>query len=242
MSDSIKLGHFMAKAGVASRRACEEIIRKGHVTVNGTFVITPAERIDPHTAVVHYQGLQLSIPDKAYMLLHKPKGYTCTASDPNARRLAVELLELPPNLRVFSIGRLDRDSEGLILFTNDGDFSDHVAHPRRGIEKEYVVHVQGEVNGMHLQRMERGMRDRGELLKADKAGIIRKRSNGAVIRVIISEGKKREVRRMCKGVGLEVKRLIRVRIGPLKMGKLNPGFSRRLTADEVQALWDAGTR
>jgi 23S rRNA pseudouridine2605 synthase len=242
MSDSIKLGHFMAKAGVASRRACEALIRSGEVAVNGKLVITPAERIDPKTDMVRYQGYNLSIPERVYYLLHKPKGYTCTASDPTAKRLAVDLLEIPPGLRVFNVGRLDRDSEGLILFTNDGDFSDHIAHPRRGIDKEYVVHVQGDVNGKHLQRMEHGIRDRNELLKADKASLVRKRSNGAVIRIIISEGKNREVRRMCMGVGLQVRRLIRTRIGPLTMGKLNPGFNRPLTADEIQALWDAGKK
>ena len=242
MADTIKLARFLAKAGLGSRRACEAIITSGDVVVDGVVTTSPAERVDPNAAVVQYQGRQLSLPEKIYILLHKPVGYTCTSSDKNAKRLAINLLDVPQNVRVFNVGRLDRDSEGLILFTNDGDFSDHVAHPRNKIEKEYVVHVIGEINGKHLQRMERGIRDRGESLKADRVSIIRKRSNGAVIRIVISEGKKREIRRMCKGVGLEVKRLIRVRIGLLKMGKLNPGFNRQLTEEEVKSLWSSGKK
>jgi len=171
-----------------------------------------------------------------YILLHKPKGYTCSSSDGHAKRLAIELLDIPPTLRVFNVGRLDRDSEGLILFTNDGDFADKIAHPRNGVEKEYVVHVVGEVNGTVLQKMERGIRDEGELLKARKAAMTKKRSNGAVLKIVLREGKKREVRRLCKRVDLEVRRLIRVRIGALKMGKFSPGFHRELTAEEFQSL------
>src|SRR5210317_1551268 len=189
---SLKLAHFLAKAGLGSRRACEQLILDGGVSVNGMKIPSPAERVVPGTDSVTYKGKTLSLPDKVYILLHKPRGYTCSSADPHAKKLAIDLLELPNHLRVFNVGRLDRDSEGLILFTNDGDFADKVAHPRNTVEKEYHVHVVGEVNGTVLQKMERGLRDQGEFLKVSKASLTKKRANGGVVKLILREGKKRE--------------------------------------------------
>ena len=212
----------MAKAGLGSRRACEQLIADGGVTVNGMKISSPAERVVPGDDVVSYKGKTLSLPDKVYIL---------------AKRLAIELLDLPQHLRVFNVGRLDRDSEGLLLFTNDGDFADKIAHPRNTIEKEYHVHVVGDINGTVLKKMESGLRDQGEYLKVSKAALTKKRANGGVLKLVLTEGKKREIRRICKRVGLDVRRLIRVRIGDLKMGKFNPGFHRELTAEELSSLY-----
>lgn len=233
---SIKLAQFMAKAGVASRRASEELIRNGHVHVNGKMERNVATRVIPGEDEVKFAGSVLEVEKHVYYLLHKPKGFTCTAKDRHADKLAVDLLRIPNSERVFNIGRLDKNSEGLLLFTNDGDFANMITHPRHGLRKTYIVNVDGPVRAERLKRLQSGIVDRGDKLIAESVEVLRRTRAGGVIQVVIREGKKREVRRLCKAAGLKVSRLVRTAIGPLQMDDFRPGFHRKLTSAELDSL------
>ena len=232
----LALAHFLALAGVASRRASEDLIRSGAAAVNGQVVRDVATRVSPDTDRVACGGRELSLAPKRYYLLHKPAGYTCSAADRHAARLAIELLALPAGERVFSVGRLDRDSEGLLLFTSDGDLANGLTHPRYGVLKTYCVEVAGRVGPVALKRLEQGVVDEGERLQARQAEVVEQRSDTATLRIVVSEGKKREIRRMCRQLGLRVTRLRRVGFGPLELGEFRPGFSRELTPAELAQL------
>ena len=232
-----RLQRALARAGLGSRRTCEELIRAGRVTVNGRVAVL-GDRVDPARDVVAVGGHRVSTdPGLRYLALHKPAGVTTTMRDPHAssdlRRF------IPPGPRVFPVGRLDRDTEGLLLLTNDGELANRVAHPRHGVEKEYLAEVDGAPTERHLARLRRGVvLDDGpaRALRATAAGRAGRR--GAV-RLVMGEGRKREVRRMLDAVGLPVRRLIRVRVGPVRLGRLRPGEGRALSADEVRALYRA---
>ena len=226
-------------AGVASRRGCEELVRQGLVTLNGQVVEQLSCRVSPVADRVCCQG-QSVIPERlTYVLLNKPPGYTCSASDRHAEALARELM--PPDLgRLFSVGRLDRDSEGLILFTNDGSFAERLSHPRYGVPKTYRVTFSGSFSERVAQWMRKGILDEGELLRAEEVTYIRRGQGGGVMELVLREGKKREIRRMCRRCRLHVKRLVRTAIGSLRDEQLSLGQWRRLAHDEVARLLSAG--
>ncbi len=230
------MAHFLAGAGVASRRASEKLIKAGEVEVNGRVIRELGTRVDPATDRVCYRGRELKLPELRYYLLHKPKGYTCSAADPHAEKLAIELLELSPAERVFSIGRLDRDSEGLLLFTNDGQLANRLTHPRYGVEKTYLVNFAGRIAAADLRRLEQGVEDDGELLQARSAEVLKRSAAGGILKIVVGEGRKREVRRMCRRLGCRVERLLRTGFGPLELGEFRPGFWRELTPDELLQL------
>jgi 23S rRNA pseudouridine2605 synthase len=209
-----RLQRSLARAGFGSRRACEELIAKGRVTIDGT-VATLGDKVDPETSRVEVDGSLVNLnPNLRYYALHKPSGVVTTMSDPQGRRDISGLLP-PEGPRVFPVGRLDRDSEGLLLLTNDGELANRLTHPRHGVELD-----DGPAHALAATA-------------AGSAG-----TRGAV-RIVMGEGRKREVRRMLASVGLPVTRLVRVRMGPIALGGLAPGTHRELDHAEIRALYAA---
>jgi 23S rRNA pseudouridine2605 synthase len=228
-----RLQKVLAAAGLGSRRACELLIEEGRVTVDGE-VAVPGRRVDPETAHVEVDGTPVPVrPGMVTWLLNKPKGVVSTAHDPQGRSTVVDLVPQEP--RVFPVGRLDADTEGLILLTNDGELAHRLTHPSFGVEKEYLAEVEGTPSAADIRRLREGVvLDDGPTAPA-RASLV----GPGLVRLTIHEGRNRQVRRMCEAVGHPVVRLVRTRIGPLADRRLKPGTSRALTADEVRALWQA---
>ena len=225
-----RLQKVLAAAGLGSRRACEELIAEGRVTVDGEVAVL-GRRVDPETARIMVDGVPVGVrPGAVYYLFNKPAGVVTTASDPQGRPTVVDLV--PPEPRVFPVGRLDADSEGLLLLTNDGDLAHRLTHPSFGVEKEYLAEVEGAPSRGALRRLREGVElDDGPTAPARVALVAPN-----AVRIAIHEGRKRQVRRMCAAVGHPVVRLVRTRIGPLADRRLAPGHWRRLTPAEVRAL------
>lgn len=225
-----RLQKVLARVGYGSRRACEELISAGRVTVNGE-VAALGRRVDVERDEVAVEGVPVGIlPGLVYYLLNKPAGVITTASDPEARSTVVDLVPSEP--RVFPVGRLDATTEGLILLTNDGELAQRVAHPSHGVEKEYLAEVEGVLSPGDIRRLREGV----ELEDGRTAPARVSASASGVIRITIHEGRNRQVRRMMEAVGHPVRRLVRIRIGPLADRSLVPGAWRRLGPGEVLAL------
>jgi 23S rRNA pseudouridine2605 synthase len=231
----MRLGKFLATAGVASRRAAEEIIRQGRVSVEGQTVTDPARDVDEHAAVtVDGQPLAPTAQRVVYMV-NKPAGVVSTARDPQKRPTVVSLV--PANTRLYPVGRLDADATGLILLTNDGPLAHRLTHPSFQVPKTYRVVVgRPPVRAAALRALRQGIRLEDGLTAPARARLIAPDA----IELTIHEGRKRQVKRMCDEIGHPVRSLVRVRFGPLELGSLRPGASRRLTAREVRALAQAG--
>lgn len=221
---------MLAATGLGSRRACEELIGDGRVTVDGE-VAELGRRIDPRSARVEVDGVPVPVrPGLVYYLLNKPRGVVTTASDPQGRRTVLDLIPAEP--RVFPVGRLDADTEGLLLLTNDGELTHRLTHPSFGIDKEYLAEVEGTPSAGDLRRLRTGVDlDDGPTAPA-KASLVAPNA----VRLTIHEGRNHQVRRMLAAVGHPVVRLVRTRIGPLADRTLKPGQWRPLTAAEVLAL------
>ncbi|GIU99725.1 MAG: pseudouridine synthase [Actinomycetota bacterium] len=232
-----RLQRALARAGLGSRRACEELIAAGVVTVNGR-VATLGDRVDPERDEVRVRGHRVNVnPRLRVYAFHKPAGVTTTMRDPHA---ASDLRRfLPRGPRVFPVGRLDRDTEGLLLLTNDGELANRLMHPRHRVEKEYLAEVEGTPTERHLARLRRGVELEDGPARAIAARAVARAGGRGAIRLTIAEGRKREVRRMLAAVGLPVRRLIRVRVGPIRLGRLRPGELRTLEPEEVLALYRA---
>ncbi|MER3405750.1 MAG: pseudouridine synthase [Chloroflexota bacterium] len=234
---AIRLQRFLSMAGVASRRDAEELIRAGRVTVNGVRAEL-GMKVNPETDRVEVDGKPVRLRTRHYYLaLHKPPGYLSTLEDPQGRKTIVDLL--PAALRaerLYPAGRLDNDSEGLMLLTTDGEWAHRVMHPSHGHEKEYLVLVSGRPERHALQRLEEGIELDGE--KTAPAQIVVRRTDGrnTWLTVVLREGRKRQIRRMFEAIGHPVLRLIRQRIGPVRLGRLKPGQYRPLTPRERQVL------
>ena len=225
-----RLQKVLARVGFGSRRRGEELIEGGKVTINGV-VATLGDRVDVDVDVVEVEGTRIGIaPGLVHYLLNKPAGVVTTAADTHGRRTVVELV--PPEPRVFPVGRLDRDTEGLLLLTNDGDLAHRLTHPRFGVEKEYVAQVEGAPSRQALRRLREGVELDDGLTAPAKASL----GADGLLRLVIHEGRNRQVRRMCEAIGHPVVRLVRTRIGPLVDRTLAPGDWRTLTIDEVRAL------
>ena len=225
-----RLQKVLARAGVASRRASEELIGAGRVTVNGD----PArlgQRVDPEQDHVAVDGVPIGVrPGLVYYLLNKPRGVVSTASDPEGRPTVTGLV--PGEPRVHPVGRLDADSEGLLLLTNDGELTHRLTHPSFGVEKEYLVSVAGKPSAGAIRSLRSGVQlDDGLTAPARVSQV-----EPSLLRITIHEGRKRQVRRMCEMVGHPVTRLVRTRIGPLRDPGLSPGAWRALTTAEVRRL------
>ena len=224
---------LIANAGLCSRRRAEDLLVQGRVTVNGE-PASLGQKADPVRDRVAVDGVELSPPAGCtYLMLHKPPGYACTLSDPHADRLVTELVA-DCGARVYPVGRLDVASEGLLLLTNDGDFAHAVLHPRHQVDKTYRVTVSG-FRPDSVRRLEALRALDGEAIRPARVRVISQAGSRAELEVVIHEGKKRQIRRMCRAVGLSVGRLCRVGEGPLRLGDLPPGAWRHLTAEEVAA-------
>ena len=225
----------MARAGYGSRRASEELIQQGRVTVDGS-VATLGDRVDPTAAKVEVDGVEVNLdPNVRYLAFHKPVGVVTTMRDPQGRPdLRAYLPSEGP--RVFPVGRLDRESEGLLLLMNDGELANRLLHPRYSVEKEYLAEVRGGPTARHAARLRAGVDLDDGPAAARRARVVDARGDRGAILVVMTEGRKREVRRMLAAVDLPVVRLIRLRIGPVRLGRMAPGTLRELTHDEVRAL------
>lgn len=232
-----RLQRSLARAGFGSRRACEEVIAAGRVEINGR-VATLGDRLDPTVDEVRVDGSRVNVdPELRTFALHKPRGVTTTMRDPHAERDLTGFL--PEGVHVFPVGRLDRDTEGLLLLTNDGSLAHRLTHPRYAIEKEYLAEVGRPPSQRQLARLRRGVElDDGTARAVDARSAGGAGGRGGV-RLVMIEGRKREVRRMLDAVELPVRRLVRVRVGPIRLGKLGPGEVRELEPEDVRALYRA---
>ena len=246
MPTAVRLHKLLAEAGVASRRSAERLIAEGHVTVNGIVVREPGSAAVPGRDDIRVDGRPVQVSERhTYLLLHKPPGFVTSLRDPHAQRTIADLLPAGTP-RVFPAGRLDRDSEGLLLLTDDGDLVERLLHPRYGVEREYAVLVRGKVTPGALVRLREGIDVDGvRVVPADvRVALPPPPITGPYppgtrwLRVTVREGRKHEVRAMCAAVHLWVVRLIRVRFGPLVLGDLPPRVIRPLTDEEVQYLTD----
>jgi len=231
----MRLARFLAAAGVGSRRSCEELISAGRVVVNGETVHTPAMDVDPDGDKIHFDGRPLQLAVSRYLFLHKPPGVTCSMSDRHARKVVADLIPTKFG-RLFPVGRLDRDSEGALICTNDGDFADRLMHPRYRVEKTYRVHIRGRMSPDLTKRLIRGVRDGPDFLRVQRAAFLARNSEGGVLELVLTQGHKREIRRLCSTFDLRVTRLVRTAIGPIRLGSLPPGKWRFLTGAEVRSL------
>ncbi|RME93028.1 MAG: rRNA pseudouridine synthase [Verrucomicrobia bacterium] len=228
----------MAEAGVASRRAAEDLIREGRVTVDGQVVRLLGSRVRPGQQVC-VDGKPVRPRPRLYVALHKPPGYVSTRRPQGRQKGVMELLPAEWQNRLYPVGRLDRATEGLLLLTNDGEFALRLTHPRWGVLKHYLAVVRGRVEPAVAERLVRGLRHRGERLRAESVRILSANNTRSRVRIVLREGRNREVRRMFAACGLEVEHLLRDQIGPLKLGELPAGRWRVLTPAEVRALWNA---
>jgi 23S rRNA pseudouridine2605 synthase len=230
-----RLQKVLARLGLGSRRACEELIAAGRVTVNGERAAL-GRRVEVDHDVVALDGVPLPVlPGLVHYLLHKPAGVVTTAHDPFGRPTVLELV--PPEPRVFPVGRLDTDTEGLLVLTNDGDLAQRLTHPSFGVEKEYLVEVDGSPSAGALRRLRRGVDLDDGMTAPATVGVVAP----GVLRIVIHEGRNRQVRRMCEAVGHRVRRLVRTRIGPVSDPRLKAGQWRALQPAEVRALARAAT-
>jgi len=232
---TIRLQKFLSEAGVASRRAGEALIRAGKVEVNGHVITALGTKVDPARDMVAVDGVPIQPRRKLYLAVHKPRGHVCSRRDEKGRPLLGDLM--PKEwAHCYPVGRLDRESEGLIFVTNDGEFALRVAHPRNEVPKEYVAEVTGRVDRRRFSRLQTGVEDHGELLRARAVRVLDTNNTRSQVAVELAEGRNREVRRMFAVLGLEVTRLVRVRIGPIQLGELPAGKWRMLTDIEVKTL------
>ncbi len=231
-SEPIRLQAYLAHCGVASRRASEKIILEGRVSVNGSVVTELGTKVTSNDKVL-VDGKEISLEEtKRYVLLYKPAGFVCSQSDEKGRRVALELLKDSYSERLYNVGRLDMFSSGLIIFTNDGDFAAKLSHPSAEIEKEYVVETSMPLPRSLAEDFKRGVRVEGVFYRAKDASEI----NSHKMRVVLIEGKNREIRRVFENSGAVIRSLTRVRIGSVSVGDLKPGEFRELTQFEIKEL------
>lgn len=236
-----RLQKLISQAGIASRRAAEELILAGRVTVNGAVVTELGSKADPAVDRIAVDGKPVKPADTLlHILLNKPAGFMTTLDDPEGRQLVTDLL---PDIRerVYPVGRLDYNTEGLLLLTNDGDWANKLMHPRHEIEKEYHVRVRGKVHQSQLDRLKNGVELDGRPTAPAQVRLIKDGEQNDWISITIHEGRNRQVRRMCEAVSLSVVRLKRVRYGGLELGALRPGQYRLLSDEEARALLAAGS-
>ncbi|MBP5361520.1 MAG: rRNA pseudouridine synthase [Ruminococcus sp.] len=234
--EKIRIQKMIADSGYCSRRKAEELISKGRVKLNGH----PVKLGDKcgFKDLITIDGERIYMPRKKnliYIMMNKPRGYVTTVSDELDRRCVMDLLEGVEE-RVYPIGRLDRNSEGLLLFTNDGDFANSIMHPSRHVSKTYRVTVRPDINDDQLVQLSEGVEIEGKKTLPATVVVKEKEPGRVVLLMTIKEGRNRQIRKMCEAVGLEVARLRRVSIGPIKLGMLKPGAWRELTAEELRAL------
>jgi len=232
----VRLNKYLARAGVTSRRKADLLIEQGRVRINGEIVTRLGSQINTREDKVEVNGVEIKPESKHYLALNKPPGYVVTLDDPLGRPTVKELL---PDLgvRLFPVGRLDFNSEGLLLFTNDGELAHRLIHPRYGIRKVYMVRIKGRIQGRDLRVLSEGVYLDNRKTSPDKLKLIKRDSGSSLLRVEIHEGRKREIRRMFQAVGYHVVKLMRIQFAGLKLGSLEKGKWRDLKPDEIKKLY-----
>ena len=233
----MRIARYLARCGIASRRASEALIREERVSVNGTTITNPAFNVSPERDTVRFDDVAVSLPAAVYIALNKPPGYVTSAADSHAEKLVWELL--PDSLKeigLFTVGRLDKESEGLLLVTNDGLFGQRLMHPKYQIEKAYRVTVRGRIAEAWLRQCKAGIMDDDETLRAESVERVRQAGPVSELAFVLVQGKKREIRRLCRAGGLKVERLVRLRIGSVELGALKHGEWRYLEKAELEKL------
>lgn len=241
--EGIRIQKVLSDNGILSRRKAEEAIAQGRIQVNGRPALI-GQKINPRRDLIALDGVNIQLArhkKNVYIMLHKPRGYVTTTSDEMDRRCVVDLVADAPT-RVYPVGRLDKQSEGLLLLTNDGDFANRVMHPRNHISKLYRVTVRSTVSEQQLVRLATGVELDGKMTLPAGVHPLSAENGRSVLLLTLHEGRNRQVRRMCEAVGLEVARLKRTAIGPLKLGMLAPGKWRELTPAELAALRGAAQK
>ena len=235
----IRLQKLLAQSGVASRRKCEELMLDGQVEVDGEIVTRLGTKVDPTTAVIRVAGKRLPpISPHVYLVLNKPRGVVSTMSDPEGRRTLSDLVADRPE-RLFHVGRLDTDTSGLLLLTNDGDFAHRMAHPSYEVDKTYVAEVEGEVRPATLRQLLDGVVLEDGPVTVNQVRVVSQGTGKSIVELVIHEGRNRIVRRLLDHVGHPVRRLTRTAIGPVQLGGLRTGELRELTLDELGVLLDS---
>jgi 23S rRNA pseudouridine2605 synthase len=231
----LRLNKYLAHAGVGSRRHCDDLLVAGRVKVNGEIIRDLGMRVDPAKVTVHVDDHVVKAEKHVYWAINKPRGYLCTNHDPAGRPLATDLI---PHVdqRVYTVGRLDEDSEGLLLMTNDGDLAQQLMHPRFGVEKTYEVLVAGSPSPDDLKQLTTGVWLAEGRVKAKYVKKFKRQGESTWLKIVLAEGKNREVRRMLAKLKHKVMRLKRVGIGPIKLDRLPKGKSRKLALPEIEAL------
>jgi 23S rRNA pseudouridine2605 synthase len=235
-----RLQKVLAAAGIASRRQCEQLILEGRVEIDGKAVTTLGTRVDVSSAKIRVDGVPLAAPKLTYYLINKPRGVVSTDRDPAGRPRVVDMVP-GEDARLFTVGRLDLESEGLMLLTNDGELAHRLAHPRYGVEKTYQVQVAGVPEKKVLDQLRRGVRLAEAEVAVAALRVKRTQKQSTILEMVLREGKNREIRRILAAVGHKVQRLRRVAIGPLKLGRLPLGAVRPLTRLEIAALQGVAT-
>lgn len=234
--EEIRIQKLISDSGLCSRRKAEELISQGRVTVNGRPCSLGDKAGIRDLIAVDGKAIAEQSREKRYIMLNKPRGYITTMSDEQGRKIAADLLEGVEE-RVVPVGRLDRNSEGLLLFTNDGDFANRITHPSRHVSKTYRVTIDGKVSEEQLMQLATGVElDDGKVTLPCTVDVLVEEPNRTVLRIVIKQGLNRQIRRMCAAVGLSVGRLRRVAVGSVKLGMLKTGEWRDLTAEEVKSL------
>ncbi|GAB3866973.1 pseudouridine synthase [Nocardioides maradonensis] len=232
----VRLQKLLAQSGVASRRKCEELMLDGEVEVDGEVVTRLGTKVNPRTAVIKVSGKRLPpVSDHVYLVLNKPRGVVSTMADPEGRRTIADFVTDRPE-RLFHVGRLDTDTSGLLLLTNDGDFAHRMAHPSYEVEKTYVAEVVGRIARGTVADLLAGVALDDGPVQVRRVRVIDANASASIVELVIHEGRNRIVRRLMDHVGHPVKQLSRIRFGPVELGTLKPGATRELTDDELGQL------
>ncbi|MEG0693658.1 MAG: pseudouridine synthase [Oscillospiraceae bacterium] len=235
--EKIRIQKIIADSGVCSRRKAEELIEKGKVKVNGHPALI-GQKLDPRVDLITIDGKTVEFEKKkehVYLVMNKPRGYLTSMSDDRGRRCVTELLPQTSN-RVFPVGRLDLNSEGLLLFTSDGRFSNDMMHPSHEVSKTYRVTVRPDITDEQAAKLSEGVYIDGRKTAPAEVRVLTKEPNRVVMEIVIREGRNRQIRKMCEAVNLDVARLKRTAIGPIRLGMLKPGTTRELTKEELKAI------
>jgi 23S rRNA pseudouridine2605 synthase len=235
--EGVRLQKLLAAAGVGSRRACENLITAGRVEVDGQVVTELGTRVDPRRQVVHVDGVRVQLDEsRVYLAFHKPRGVVSTMNDERGRTSLADYVGNRSE-RLFHVGRLDADTEGLLLLTNDGDLANRLQHPAYGVPKTYIAQIPGPVPRDLGRRLREGVELEDGLVTVDSFRVVDSQPGKALVEVVLHEGRKHVVRRLLEAVGHPVESLARVQVGPIRLGDLKPGRTRRLTSDEVAKLY-----